>query len=427
MNIFHPPLENRDGKLFFDGIAAETLAETYDTPLYLISEARVRDNYRSIKTALEKAYPKIEIHYAAKANTNTSVLKILESEGSALDAVSPGEVKTALLMGFTPNRILFTGTSVRNDELKTLLDSGVDINLDAVTQLDRLLSIKVPGTVSFRLNPAIGAGHHSHVVTAGKDSKFGIWENDAPAAYAKAKAAGVKKFGIHMHIGAGILDPKPFALALDKLLSIAAKVRKEAGIEFDFIDMGGGLGVPYKPQEKELDLKLFADTVIEPFKKNLARYGLGQPALYLELGRYLICDACVLLTRVNTIKVTPYRKFAGVDAGFNTLIRPILYDSYHHILTAEKLNNPYAGIYDITGPICESGDLLAKERPMPILEEGDLLAVLNAGAYGFSMSSPYNSRPRAAEVLVNEGKTAIIRERETLEDILSKQHPAPWL
>ena len=427
MDIFHPPLENRDGKLFFDGIAAETLAETYDTPLYLISEARLRDNYRRVKTALCNAYPKVEIHYAAKANTNTSVLKILESEGSALDAVSPGEVKTALLMGFTPNRILFTGTSVRNDELKTLLDSGVDINLDAVTQLDRLLSIKVPETVSFRLNPAIGAGHHSHVVTAGKDSKFGIWENDAPAAYAKAKAAGVKKFGIHMHIGAGILEAKPFALALDKLLSIAAKVRKEAGIEFDFIDMGGGLGVPYKPQEKELDLKLFTDTVIEPFKKNLARYGLGQPALYLELGRYLICDACVLLTRINTIKVTPYRKFAGVDAGFNTLIRPILYDSYHHILTTEKLNNPYAGIYDITGPICESGDLLAKERPMPILEEGDLLAVLNAGAYGFSMSSPYNSRPRAAEVLVNDGKTAIVRERETLEDILSKQHPAPWL
>jgi diaminopimelate decarboxylase len=427
MNIFTSPLENRKGKLFFDGVAASELAEKYDTPLYVISENRVRDNYRRVKTALCAAYPKVDIHYAAKANTNIAVLKILESAGCSLDAVSPGEVATALRTGFTPQRILFTGTSVRNDELKALVDFGVEINLDATTQLERLLKITVPQSVSFRINPAIGAGHHSHVVTAGKESKFGIWENDAPAAYARAKEAGVKRFGIHMHIGAGILEPKPFAMALDKLLSVAADVRKKTGIEFEFIDMGGGLGVPYKPSENELDLKLFADTVLEPFKKNLAKYGLGQPTLYLELGRYLICDACVLLTRVNTIKITPHRKFAGTDAGFNTLIRPLLYNSYHHILATEKLNNSYAGIYDITGPICESGDLLAKERPMPVLEEGDLLAVMDAGAYGFSMSSPYNSRPRAMEILVRDGQCAIVRDRETLEDMLCKQHLPEWL
>jgi diaminopimelate decarboxylase len=415
------PLEKRDGTLYFDGVSAAELAEAFDTPLYVISENRIRDNYRRLHNALTSNYEKIRVYYAAKANSNLSVLKILETEGACLDAVSPGEVFMALTTGFLPERILFTGTSVRNDELKFLADSNITVNVDSLSQLERLLKIKVPNVLSVRVNPEIGAGHHDHCITAGKNTKFGLWENNAIKAYNKAKEAGVKCFGIHMHVGSGVLDFEPFLLALDKLLSVAKKVHDEVGVNFEFVDMGGGFGVPYKPEEQELDLALFSEKVLSLFKSRIAEYGLGEPFFYVEPGRYLVCDASILLTRVNTVKETPFKKFVGVDAGFNTLVRPTMYGSYHHMLVANKLNAPEEEMYDVVGPVCESGDVLAKDRRLPKIEEGDLLAVLNAGAYGYAMSSQYNARPRAAEVLVKNGKCAPIRERETLDDLISGQ------
>jgi diaminopimelate decarboxylase len=427
MQILREPLENRNGELYVDGVSARELAETYDTPLYVTSEKRIRENYNRLHNALISNYPKVRVYYAAKANSNLSVLKILETEGSHLDAVSPGEVSIALKAGFSPERILFTGTSVRNDELKFLVGSDVTVNVDSLSQLDRLLSMAVPSLVSVRVNPEIGAGHHAHVITAGKQSKFGVWEEDALKAYAKAKKAGVQRFGIHMHVGSGVLDAKPFVLALEKLLSIAKRVHEQGGVEFEFIDMGGGLGVPYRPEDKELDLTLFAGTVLALFKRRIDEYGLGKPFFCVEPGRYLVSDAGVLLTAVNTVKITPFKKFVGVDAGFNTLVRPTMYGSYHHMLVANKVGFPEEETYDVVGPICESGDVLARDRRLPKIEEGDLLAVLNAGAYGFAMSSQYNDRPRAAEVLVKNGKCALIRERESLEDLLSGQQVAEWL
>jgi diaminopimelate decarboxylase len=246
-------------------------------------------------------------------------------------------------------------------------------------------------------------------------------------AYETAKKAGVKRFGMHMHVGSGVLDVEPFVLALETLLTIAKKVHNQVGVEFEFINMGGGLGVPYKPEEKELDLTLFSDKVLALFKRKIDEYGLGEPFFCVEPGRYLVCDAGVLLTTVNTVKATPFKKFAGVDAGFNTLIRPTMYGSYHPVLVADKLGSLEEETYDVVGPICESGDTLARDRRLPRIEEGDLLAVLNAGAYGFSMSSQYNARPRAAEVLVKNGKCTLVRERETLEDLLSGQRMAEWL
>ena len=397
------------------------MAEKYDTPLYVISERRIRDNYKRLHEALSQNYPKVRIYFAMKANSNLSVLKVLETEGANIDAVSPGEVFMALTSGFTPDRILFTGTSVRNDELKFLSDSGVTINLDSISQLQRLLKIAVPKLVSFRVNPEIGAGHHDHCITAGKETKFGIWEQDAIKAYQAAKVAGVQKFGIHMHIGSGILDPKPFLMALDKFLNIAKKIHDQVGINFEFIDIGGGIGVPYKPEDKEMDLKLFAEKVLTLFKAKIAQYGLGEPYLHVEPGRFLVCDSTILLTAVNTVKTTPYKKFVGVDAGFNTLIRPAMYGSYHPIVVANKMVAADAEKVDIAGPICESGDLLAKDRRLPIIEEGDLLAVLNAGAYGFAMSSQYNARPRAAEIMVKDGKHKLVREREQLDDLMASQ------
>jgi diaminopimelate decarboxylase len=390
----------------------------------VISESRIRDNYRRLHNALTRNYEKIRIYYAAKANTNLSVLKILESEEACLDAVSPGEVFMALTTGFTPDRILFTGTSVRNDELKFLADSNITVNVDSQSQLDRLLKIKVPSVLSVRVNPEIGAGHHNHCITAGKNTKFGLWENNAVNAYRQAKAAGVERFGIHMHVGSGVLDSEPFVLALDKLLSVAKRVHDEVGVTFEFVDMGGGIGVPYKPEDNPLDLSVFSEKVLSLFKRRLYEYGLGEPFFCAEPGRYLVCDASILLTRVNTVKATPFKRFVGVDAGFNTLIRPTMYGSYHHVFVANKLDAPEEETYDVAGPVCESGDLLAKDRRLPKVEEGDLLAVLNAGAYGYAMSSQYNSRPRAAEVMVKDGKCAVVRERETLDDLLAGQRVA---
>jgi diaminopimelate decarboxylase len=427
VNTLTEPLENRNGQLFVDGVAAQALAEKFDTPLYVISERRIQSNYQRLQQALTRNYAKAKIFYAMKANGNIAVLKALETEGANVDTVSPGEVFTALTSGFTPDHILFTGTSVRNDELKFLVDSNVTINIDSQSQLDRLLKISVPKTLSVRVNPEIGAGHHEHCITAGKQSKFGIWEQDAPAVYATAKKAGVEKFGIHMHIGSGILDVKPFLAALDKLLAIARRVHEQVGVNFEFIDVGGGIGVPYKPEDKPLDLQVYSDKVLSLFKSKIKQYGLGEPFFQVEPGRYLIADASILLTTVNTIKATPFKKFIGVDAGFTTLIRPAMYGSYHPILVANKLVATEEEKYDVAGPICESGDLLAKDRRLPRVEEGDLLAVLNAGAYGFSMSSQYNARPRAAEVLVKEGKYKLVREREQLDDLMSGQHQsAEW-
>lgn len=415
------PLEDRRGSLYFDGFSVKELAEKYDTPLYLISEKRIRDNYDRLYGALVNNYKYVRIYYAAKANTNLDVLRILHSQGAYLDTVSPGEVFLALSAGFTPDRIMFTGTSVRNDELKMLADANITINVDSHSELERLLKISVPQILSVRVNPEIGAGHHSHCITAGPESKFGLWEEEVIQAYAIAQRARVGRFGIHMHIGSGILDPEPYIQAVEKLLSIARRVHKEVGIDFEFIDIGGGFGVPYKPDEPEFDLTAFSNKVVGLFKNKVKEYGLGKPFLFVEPGRYLVCDAAILITAVNTVKVTPTHKYVGVDAGFNTLVRPAMYGSYHHILVANKLNAPEKETYHIAGPLCESGDLLAKDRLLPEVAEGDLLAILNAGAYGFSMSSQYNSRPRAAEVMIKAGKPIVIREREQLKDLLANQ------
>jgi len=420
-------LENKGGVLYIDGVSSLELAEKFDTPLYVLAERRIRENYRRLRDALEKHFSKIRIYYSAKANTSLSVLKILESEGAYLDTVSLGEVFLALKAGFTPERILFTGTSVRDDELKFLVDSGVTINIDSLSQLRRLLRFHVPELLSVRVNPEIGAGHHEHCITAGKNSKFGIWEDDVIKAYKRAKEAGVKRFGIQMHIGSGILTVEPFLLAAERLLEIAHHIHEEVKIDFEFIDFGGGLGVPYRPEEESLSLDLYAEKVLGLYVERIEEYDLGEPWFFIEPGRFIVCDAGVLLTRVNTVKVTPFKKFVGVDAGFNTLIRPAMYGSYHPIVVANRLDSAEEEVYDVAGPICESGDLLARNRRLPRIDEGDLLAVLNAGAYGFSMSSQYNSRPRPAEVLVKNGEYSLIRRREDFESLLTGQSLPSWL
>jgi diaminopimelate decarboxylase len=414
---------NEKGNLSIGGADALELVKEYGTPLYVVDEERIRNNYKRLYNTFSSKYANFKIYYACKANTNLSVMKILKDEGSSIDAVSPGEIYIALLVGFKPEKILYTGNNVTNEELEFALSSGVRINLDSLSQLEKLS--KLPDTdgkeISFRINPKVGAGHHDHCITGGDLSKFGIMEEEAVHAYQKAVDLGFNPVGIHTHIGSGILDPEPFKLAVHTLMDVAGRVYREAGVEFEFIDFGGGIGIPYEPHESILNLEMFSQEIIDLLKEKLYEYNMGNPAMYLEPGRYIVGDASYLLTRINTIKQS-YRKFAGVDAGFNTLLRPTMYDSYHHIVLASKPNAKPTQKIDIAGNICESGDLFARDRPIPDIEEGNLLAILNAGAYGFSMSSQYNSRPRAAEILVHKGRSEVIRERETFADLLSKQN-----
>jgi diaminopimelate decarboxylase len=417
---FRWPLENKVGALTIDGASSVQLAEEYDTPLFVYSENRIRININTLKKAIHKRYPKIRILYACKANTNISILKVLREEGMEIDAVSPGEAFLARKAGFNPDEILFTGTSVREDELNHLVEEGYRINIDSVSQMKRLLQIGVPKAVSVRVNPEVGAGHHEHVITAGPDVKFGVWESQAPEVYRMALEAGVSSFGIQMHIGSGIMEVSNFIKAVNRLLEIARHVVDETGITFDFIDIGGGIGVPYRPDEDEIDLESFFDQLFSFMTGRLDELGLGRPEVWLEPGRYLVAESGVLLTRVTTLKTSPGKEFVGVDAGFNTLIRPAMYGSYHHIHSASGLDEPKQE-YTVYGPLCESGDIFARDRMIPNVSEGDLLAIMNAGAYGFSMSSHYNSRPKAAEVIVKDGESRLIRERETLHDLLLGQ------
>jgi diaminopimelate decarboxylase len=414
---------NEKGNLSIGGKDALELAEEYGTPLYVIDEDRIRNNYKKLFKAFSSKYNDFKIFYACKANTNLAVMRILNDEGSCIDAVSPGEIYTALIAGYSPDKILYTGNNVTDAEFKFALSSGVRINLDSESGLKRLAKIKGSESkeISFRINPKVGAGHHDHCITGGYLSKFGIMEEESVRIYQKALDLGFKPVGIHTHIGSGILDPEPFKLAVSTLMDVAGHVHQDLGIKFEFIDFGGGIGIPYEPHEPLLDLEKFSEEIVTLYKEKLYQYNMGNPTIYLEPGRYIVGDAAYLLTRINTIKQS-YRKFAGVDAGFNTLLRPTMYGSYHHVVNArDPLAEPSQNI-DIAGNICESGDLFARDRPMPDLVEGNLLAILNAGAYAFSMSSQYNSRPRPAEVLVKNNATEVIREKETFADLFNKQN-----
>jgi len=412
------PLENRNGVLYIGNCNTLELAQTYDTPLYVYDENRIRENFRNLYGAFSKNYRKFKLYYAIKSNNNLALLKILKSEGAGVDVSCPAEIYLAKKAGFAKDKILYSGVYHRNEELKYAIEADIPINLEDVSQIDRLFKFGNPKFLSFRINPGIGSGKFKGLVFAGPDAKFGIIERDVLKAYEKAKAYGVKSFGIHMMTGSCVLNEDYFVEVTEKLMDIAGMVAKKLNISFELVDIGGGFGVPYHPEEKEINIESMGKKVCQKFKEKLEQYELGAPFLLAEPGRYLVCDSSVLLTRVHSIK-NGYKKFIGVDAGMNTLIRPMLYNAYHEILAANNLDSNPAEKVSIVGPICENTDQLAKDRMMPAIAEGDLLAVLNAGAYGYGMSSQYNNRPRPAEALVNNGKHELIRKRETYDDLIS--------
>ena len=399
----------KDGVMMIGGKSAVEIAEEFGTPVYVTEEARVRENYRTIYNAFSR-YMDTRIHYACKANTSLAILRILEQEGSGIDAVSIGEVKTCLKAGFTPDRIMYTGVNVSDKELKEVSDLGVMINLDSVSEMERLAKIAPGHTVSFRITPGVGSGHGAKVITGNKGAKFGIPLDQVLDTYARAKELGFDIRGIHAHIGSGGQVVEPFMDMMEVLIDLV-NVIKDLGIDLEFIDMGGGIGVPYKPNEEEMDVGELAMNITDMIMENT-----DIKTIVVEPGRYLVCDSTVLLARVNDVKDAGTKKYVGTDAGFNTLLRPAMYDSYHYVALANKFGKACTDKYDVVGPICESGDYLAHDRVLPDPVEGDIVVVYNAGAYGFSMSSNYNSRPLCAEVLVNDGVAELIREAEDVEE-----------
>lgn len=396
-------------------IDIKVLAQEYGTPLYVYDKRQIIQNYNRLCHTFEKYYDKTKIHFSVKANSNIHILNLFNSLGSGADCSSPIELLLARKAGFQSNNILYTGNYESPDDLQMALDAGATINLDDTNSLRRLIQLRVPERISFRINPGIGRGGFEGIITGGTDAKFGVPYEKAYEAYKLAIDAGIKRFGIHMMTGSNNLEPYFFAEIVDKLMTIAGNIFGHLGIKPEFVDIGGGLGVPYLDDEQELDIDLTAKLVAQEFTEKCEKYNFGSPELFLEPGRYLIANAGYLIAKVTGIKES-YKKFVGIDAGMNTLIRPALYGAKHRILVYDKSNN--TATVNICGQICENSDIFAIMLPFPAVEEGDLVVIKDAGAYGYVMSSNYNNRPRPAEVMVDGEDVKLIRHRETIDDLL---------
>ncbi|KCZ71715.1 diaminopimelate decarboxylase [Candidatus Methanoperedens nitroreducens] len=412
-------LEVQNNHLIIGGADTTELAEKFGTPLYVTNESRIVENF----SAYRRAFPDADIYYAAKANGSLAILRILARQGAGADVFSFGELYMALLAGIPHDKILFNGNSKTDFELQKATELGVRVSVDSLDELHTLSEIAQRSgktvEIAFRVNPDVSPDTHPKISTGLRTSKFGIPAEEVVNTYREASdLPGIAPCGIHCHIGSQILDTEPFIEATEKMMDLVEQVMR-TGIDLKFVDIGSGLGIPYKKGERTPQPQDLASVVLPIFNERTQALGIS-PKLILEPGRYIIGDTTVLLTRVNTVKKAA-RNFVGVDAGFNLLIRPAMYDSYHHVLVANKAASPPEGVYTVVGPICETGDVLARDRELPNVEKGDIVALLDAGAYGFSMSSQYNGRPRCAEVLVKDGIVDIIRSREDIEDLVAKQ------
>ncbi|MEM0178921.1 MAG: diaminopimelate decarboxylase [Fervidicoccaceae archaeon] len=402
-----------NGILSIGGISAEEIAKEFGTPIYVYDEETIRKSYERIREAF--SYENLEIMYAAKANSNIHILKIMRELGAGLDAVSPYEVLLGRMAGFAPESILFTGSSVSNEDMRMAIEAGALINIDSISQLRRYASLFPGGEVSIRINLGYGSGYHSYLVTGGR-TKFGIDAIDLDLAIDIAMRNGIKIIGLHTHMGSGIVDWKLYVRALKDLLTLA---RKLDGLEF--VDVGGGFGIAYRKEDPSIEIeKVGAELsrMMHSFNMEIGR----SVKLRIEPGRFLVARAGALIARVVDVKEIRHGEereaFIGIDSGMGHLIRPALYEAYHEVVPVrEKVRERIRA--HVVGNYCESGDIIALDRILPYMREGDLLAVLDAGAYGYSMSSNYNMRPRPAEVMVRiGGKVELIRRRETFEDMV---------
>ncbi len=407
-----------DGILHVEDVSVRELAEKVGTPLYITSKAQLEQNIKVYK----EVFPNAKFLYAVKANNNLSIMRIVAKNGFGADVFSDGELYLALLAGFKPEEILFNGNSKSDKEIRMGVRTGVKFSVDSIDELYAISEIAVQENkevkIAFRINPDISPQTHPKIATGLKTSKFGIpWEEVIDAYRLAVELPNVIPCGIHCHIGSQILDVSPFVEALNRLFDVALKI-EELGVEIEFLDLGGGLGIDYTGKGAPTP-KDFANAILPVFDERVKELK-SKPELWLEPGRSIVGNTTILLTKVNAVKKA-YKNFVAVDAGFNLLVRPAMYGAYHRVAVANKMDRGAEETYTIVGPICETGDVLAEDRELPRIEKGDLIAVFDAGAYGFSMSSQYNGRRRCAEILVDGSKWYITREEESYSDLIGKQ------
>ncbi|HUT40879.1 MAG TPA: diaminopimelate decarboxylase [Gammaproteobacteria bacterium] len=407
------------GRLHAEQVALEDIAARYGTPCYVYSRATLERHWHVFDDALA-AHPHL-VCFAVKANSNLAVLQTLARLGSGFDIVSGGELQRVLTAGGDPGRVVFSGVGKRSDEMRLALEAGIRcFNVESETELERLNEVAAgcgrTAPVSLRVNPDVDAKTHPYISTGLRDNKFGIAVDAVLDAYrAAARLPHLKITGIDCHIGSQLKDVAPFVDALDRVLVLVDRLHGE-GIRLAHIDLGGGLGIPYRPA----DAMPSPVAYVEALMTRLA--GRTQEIL-LEPGRAIAGNAGILLTRVEYLKHTAHRNFAIIDAAMNDLARPALYNAWHEIVPVQPRTGT-AMAYDIVGPVCETGDFLGKQRVFN-LATGDLLAIRSAGAYGFTMSSNYNTRPRAAEVMVDGTQVHVVRERENIADLYRGEHLLP--
>jgi diaminopimelate decarboxylase len=401
----------KGNQLFAEDVAIAELAERLGTPLYVYSARTLRRHFRVLSDAFKGS--DTLICFAMKALSNLSVLKLFNDMGAGFDIVSVGELMRCLRAGADARKIVFSGVGKTDEEIEAALKAGIlMINVESrpelyrVSEVARRMGIQAP--VSLRVNPDLDPGTHPHISTGHRDSKFGVPLGQVGEYYAEARTLpNLELAGLSTHIGSQITEMGPFAEAGEKVARIVRNLRED-GISLKYLDLGGGLGIPY--QEEPPPPSEYAAALLGP----LRTIGLK---LIIEPGRVLVGNAGILVTRVLYVKETDVKRFVVVDGAMNDLLRPVLYEAYHEIRPVTRGGNAMITA-DVVGPVCESGDFFAREREMPQVERGDLLAVMSAGAYGFVMASNYNSRPRAAEIIVNGVKYHVARERDTFEDII---------
>ncbi len=408
----------KEKEIYIGDFRVQELAEKYGTPTYIYNEQRIRENFRRAFSAFSSHYPNFKFFYAVKACNNPAIVSILKQEGAGIDAASVNEILLAKSLGLDGENVMFSGNFLSSEDIQRGVESGVIFNLDDISLLPRVLKYCTPEILSFRVNPGHGKSNVGDFVTnAGPKAKFGLHPDQVTEAYRKAKAAGIKRFGVHMMTGSCVTEPEYFALVTKLLMEIIGKSARELNIEFDFIDIGGGLGIPYRENEAHLDIEKTAELVASTFKDAVERYGMTPPRLMMEPARYFVGDAGIVLGKVHAIKHS-YSKIIGTDIGMNILVRPAFYGAYHNILFNGRIDDPVE-VCGLCGQLCENTDFWIKERKFPkTVLEGDLLVATDAGAYGFGMSYQYNGRLRPAEVLVNGKESYLIRPRETFEDMV---------
>ena len=406
--------EYRDGQLHAEAVPLATIAERYGTPCYVYSRAALTGAYRAFDGAF--AGRDHLVCYAVKANSTLAVLNLLARLGSGFDIVSGGELQRVLAAGGDARKVVFSGVGKSSEEMRQALAAGIlCFNVESESELARLDSVAAragkKAAVSLRVNPDVDPRTHPYIATGLKENKFGIPYGDALGLYRKARGMRhIAVTGLGCHIGSQLTDVEPFVAALDRILELAERLQAE-GITISHVDIGGGLGIRYRDESPP--------AVADYARALTGRIG-GRPwKLLLEPGRALSGAAGLLLTRVEYLKHGSDRNFAVVDAAMNDLVRPALYDAWHEVLPVAAGGSD-GKTYDVVGPVCESGDFLARERTLA-LAEGDLLAIMAAGAYGMSMSSNYNTRPRVAEVMVDRTEAHLVRERETVSELMARE------